>query len=255
LKKTLFIILYLLSNNLFAGTKDTTITGDLNHDNILDKITVSFSTSGEGVYTYLDGSFSVDINGSVINETSDQADVFDVKMVEIGPGNTNPAVLVTCYGFGDQGEYFFYSLKNNKIVSYGSIKAWGSAEVKGDGTVIVNDWMGFWSLECEYVFNNEANKFEMNRKDTYDVNVEGTVKTSFKLLKSRDDKSEVVQNLKSGTKVTLLKCDVKPVCKNADGYDDEYDCDWYLMRTAGGTEGWVRLKDFRENIQDLPWAG
>jgi len=244
-----------ISINLFAGTKDTTVTGDLNRDNIMDVVKVSFATNEDGIYSYLEGSFSVDINGSVVSAKSDQADVFDVKIVEIGPGYTNSAVMVSCYGFGDQGEYFFYTLKSKEIVSLGSIKAWGTAEVKGDGKILVNDWMGFWSLQAEYLYNKETNKLEMNRKDSYEVNAEGTVKNSFKLLKSREDNSEVVQTLKAGTKITVLKCDTKPVCKTADGYDDDYDCDWYLMRTAGGAEGWVRMKDFRENINDLPWAG
>jgi len=258
LKKIFLVFLFFTSAsfNIFAGTKDTTLSGDLNRDNILDRVKVSFTTNEDGIYSYLDGNFTVNINGAEYKDRCEQADVFDVKIVEIEPNDISPSVLVSCYGYGDQGEYFFYQFKNNKVVPLGSIKAWGSAEIKGDGKILVSDWMGFWSLQAEYFLNKSTNKLELNRQDTYEVNVEGTVQQSFKLLKSRDDNSEVVQTLKPGTKVTLLKCDTKPVCaKNADGYEDEYDCDWYLMKTAGGTEGWVRMKDFRENINDLPWAG
>ena len=245
----------LVTTGSFAGTKDTTLSGDLNHDSMADKVTVSFVTS-DGLYSYLIGDFSVDINGSVYKDKCAEAEVFDVKIVSIEPDDMLPVVMVSCYGVGDVGEYFFYKYKNKEVVSLGSIKLWGMAEVPGNGKVLINDFMGFWTLHGEYVVDKETGKLAQVKKDTYDItDVEGTVKTSFKILKSRDDKSDVIQNLKPGTKFSLLKCDISPVCKNEAGYDDEYECDWYLLKTADGREGWVRLKDFRENVSDLPWAG
>jgi hypothetical protein len=236
----------------FAGTKDTTVSGDLNHDNIMDVAKVSFVTN-DGMYSYLAGDFTVDINGSTYKDKCEEAEIFDVKIVNID--SDTPALMISCYGTGDVGEYFFYRLKNKEVVSLGSIKLWGSAEVPGNGKVLSNDFMGFWTLHGEYIIDKETGKLVMVKKDTYDVNVDGTVKVSFKILKSRDDKSDVVETVKSGTKFTLLKCDTSPVCKNEGGYDDEYECDWYLLKTANGKEGWVRLKDFREKVEDLPWAG
>lgn len=241
-----------VSGSLFAGTKDTVLTGDLNHDNILDKVKVSFVTN-DGMYSYLAGDFTVDINGSTYKDKCEEAEVFEAKIVNID-ANT-PALMVSCFGTGDVGEYFFYRFKNNEVVSLGSIKLWGSAEVPGDGKILTNDFMGFWTLQGEYILDNSTGKVTMVKKDLYDVNVDGTVKTSFKILKSRDDNSSVVENLKPGTKFTLLKCDISPKCKTEGGYDDEYECDWYLLKTKSGSEGWVRLKDFRENVEDLPWAG
>jgi len=251
--KVLALIIF-LSANLFAGTKDTTVSGDLNFDSIIDVVKVSFVTN-DGLYSYLEGPFTVDINGTVYTDKCEEAEVFDVKIVGIGPDALNPAVMVSCFGTGDVGEYFFYEIKNKKIVSLGSIKVWGSAEVPGNGKILTNAWMGFWSLQGEYAIDKESGKLMMFKKDTYDVNIEGMVKTTFKIFKSREDNSEVVQNLKPGTKLTFLKCDISPVCKNEGGYDDEYDCDWYFLKTQGGTEGWVRFKDFKNSVEDLPWAG
>lgn len=245
----------LVTCSSFAGTKDTVLSGDLNRDNVLDNVKVSFVTNDNGMYSYLDGDFSVTMNGATYKDKCEQAEVFDVKLVDIEVNDLSPAVLVSCYGIGDVGEFFFYRLKNKEVVSLGSIKLWGSLEVPGNGKVLTNDFMGFWTLKGEYIVDIESGKLVMVKKDTYDVNVEATVKTSFKILKSRDDKSSVIENLKPGTKLTLLKCDISPVCKNEAGYDDDYECDWYLLKTEAGKEGWVRLKDFRENVNDLPWAG
>jgi len=251
LKKTFLAFLFFTGVTAFAGTKDTTLTGDLNRDNILDKVKVSFVTN-DGMYSYLEGDFSVDINGDVYRDKCAEAEIYDVKIVDID--EMNPAVLISCYGTGDVGEYFFFRYKNKKVDKAGSIKLWGSIEVPGNGKILSNDWMGFWNLTGEYVMNSSG-KLEMVKKDSYDVNVEGTASETFKILKSREDNSSVVEDIKPGTKFTLLKCDITPVCKNEAGYDDEYECDWYLLKSANGKQGWVRLKNFRDKVRDLPWAG
>jgi hypothetical protein len=249
------MLYFFISCNLFAGTKDTTVSGNLNNDNILDEVKVSFTTN-DGMYSYLEGDFSVDINGIIYKDKCEEAEVFEVKIVDIDPTDMYREVMISCFGYGEVGEYFFYRFKGaNEIVKLGNIKLWGSAEAPGNGVVSVHDFMGFWTLNGDYAINPETEKLEMIKKDSYDVNVEGTVKGTFKILKARDDKSDVVETLKSGMKVDLLKCDITPVCKGESGYDDEYECDWYLIRTPNGREGWARLKDFREQISDLPWAG
>ncbi len=249
MRKIFAICLLFVSYNLFAGTKDTTLSGDLNRDNILDVVKVSFETN-DGMYTYLAGNFTVNINGAIYKDKCEEGEIFDVKIVSIEPDDMLPAVLISCYGPSDVGEYFFYRYINKEVTSLGKIKAWGSIEVPGNGKVLMNDFMGFWTLHGEYIVDKETNKLVQVKKDTYDVNVEGTVSNSFKILKLRDDKSDVIETLKSGSKITLLKCDISPVC-----IDNDYDCDWYLIKTASGKQGWVRLKDFKENVTDLPWAG
>lgn len=253
MKKIFLTFLFFTGVTAFAGTKDTTLIGDLNRDNVSDQVKVSFVTN-DGMYSYLEGDFSVEINGDVYRDKCAEAEVFDVKIVDIEQNDMNPAVLVSCYGTGDVGEYFFYRYKNKKVERLGSIKLWGSIEVPGNGKIMANDWMGFWNLSAEYVVNSSG-KLEMVKKDSYEVNVEGTVNESFKILKSRNDNSAVVEELNPRTKFTLLKCDITPVCKNEAGYDDEYECDWYLVKSSSGKQGWVRLKDFRDKVRDLPWAG
>ncbi|MBS1514558.1 MAG: hypothetical protein JSS63_05980 [Bacteroidetes bacterium] len=248
--KNLFF-LFILAPAIFAGTKDTTFSGDLNRDNIADRVIVSFTTN-DGAYSYIQGDFSVSINGIVYKDKCEEAEVFDAKIVDID--SDTPALLVSCFGTGDVGEFFFYRLKEDKIIRLGSIKIWGGIEVPGNGKILSNEWMGFWSLHGEYAVNSSG-KIEMVKKDTYDVNVEGTVQNSFKILKSRNDNSEVVETLKAGIKIKVMKCDISPVCKNEAGYDDEYECDWYLVKSSTGKEGWVRFKFLRDNTTDLPWAG
>ena len=65
-----------------------------------------------------------------------------------------------------------------------------------------------------------------------------------------------MQTLKAKTKITLVKVDITPKC--SDEYIDyKYDdnCDWFLFKTEDGIQGWCRLKDFRDNVDGLIWAG
>lgn len=114
MRKIFFICLILISGCSFAGTKDTTLSGDLNHDNILDKVTVSFVTN-DGMYSYLAGDFSVNINGAVYKDKCAEAEAFEVKIVSIEPDDMLPVVMVSCFAVGDVGEYFFYKYKAKKL--------------------------------------------------------------------------------------------------------------------------------------------
>ena len=78
---------------------------------------------------------------------------------------------------------------------------------------------------------------------------------SFEILSERIDGAGVVANLVPGTKIKLIGADTSPSFYNNMGYLDNYNRDWYLIRTNDGKEGWARLETFRDLVDGLIWAG
>jgi hypothetical protein len=116
--------------------------------------------------------------------------------------------------------------------------------------------MGFYSIEFKHKFDTENKTLSYIKEDIYDIDVPAEVTIPFKILKFRYDESTVIQTLKPKTKITLVKVDITPKC--SDEYIDyKYDdnCDWFLIKTEDGIQGWCRLKDFRDNVDGLIWAG
>lgn len=246
--KTFLLFLFLVSSvNIFSSTSDTTLKADLNFDGKPETIKLQHKDD--------DQSFVFSINDAKINGKFDYAYGSDIELIDMDEHDGLMEVIVKGYGNSDQSDMFFYQFVDGKITEVAHLPSNFGVTTDNHGTLIEDSWMGFWSLKLKYKFDSKAKTLTKVNEEFYAVNQECTVTKSFKLLTRREDDAPVAVELKPKTKLTLIKADITPVCKNENGDDDDFFCDWYYIRTSDGKEGWVRLRMFYENVEGLVWAG
>ena len=244
--KKLTILTLFLSLLLFGATAGfgqeimTTANVDLNGDGAPDKISFTKSAAPGGFTLFVNGRPKA---GKFKNAYFDGFIVVDVKKAD-----PFKEVAMVSYGGGYDYEYKLYRYDGSIIQEMGGFN--GIPSFSGDGIVLVETWMGFWPKKDKYVLDGSSGRLNHVPQELYDVGIEATVKASFPVYGTRDEKS-VVANTLPGSKILIISCDPSPKC--ADG--DDYFCDWYLIKTATGLEGWVRLKTLSDKLESLPWAG
>lgn len=245
--KTISILLFLISSGLFASTGDTTLNVDLNFDG--KKETVKLTHKGE------EQDFTLQINDAVAKAKFEYAYGSDIQIIDINRNDNLMEVIVKGYGNSDQSDMFFFQYVDGNIVKCGHLPSNFGVDTDGSGVVTEHGWMGFWTIKFRYQFDTKRKTLTRLEEEFYEVNQECEVKNPFKLLAERNDNSETVVTLKPKTKLVIVKADIGPKCKTPEGYPDDFFCDWYYFRTEDGKEGWVRLRDFQENVDGLIWAG
>jgi len=235
----LFSLLLFAATAVFGEEPMTTANVDLNGDGVPDKISFT-KREGPGEYTlFVNGRPKA---GNFKNAYFDGFIVVDVK-------RTDPfkEVAMVSYGGGYDYEYQLYRYNGSIIQEMGGFN--GIPSFKGNGIVLVETWMGFWPKKDKYLLDSSSGRLNHVPQELYNVGIEATVKESFPIYKSRHE-SDVVANTLVNSKILIVACDPSPKC--ADG---GYFCDWYLVKTATGFEGWVRLKTLSDKLESLPWAG
>lgn len=246
MKKKLAVLLF-TSIPIFS---DTTFTVDLNFDGKEEK--VSFIQTE-------DGNYILEINGH--KQHGKLICSYDpaVEILDINRNDNRKDVAISLWCEGDTKIYNFYQYTGEKVDYLGKISA-GYLEINGFGTLRGSVWMGFYDIMLDYKIDPRTKILYLKKEEFYDVNLEAKVISEFSLLTSRNDNSPVAFILKPGDKITLVRSDITPECpdENISGeYAYIYDifCDWFLIRTADGRKGWCRLKDFKDNVEGLIWAG
>ncbi|MCX7877244.1 MAG: hypothetical protein N2510_01235 [Ignavibacteria bacterium] len=243
------LILFILFSTI-SSFSDTTFTVDLNFDGKSEK--VSFSVTETNNYI-------LEINGDrvygeLICSYDPAIEIFDINRND---NRRDLAVSVWCEG--DNKVYNFYQYSEGKIDSIGTLSA-GYLEINGNSVIRGSKWMGFYAIMLDYEFDFRKKKIQLKTKEFYDVNQKAKVTSEFSLRTYRDDNSSVAHTLKPGDEITLVKSDVSPQCpdENISGeYAYIYDifCDWFLIKTKDGRKGWCRLRDFKDKVEGLIWAG
>jgi len=243
-KKILFL-LFVLSLKVHAA--DTTIVTDVNYDGNNEKIKF---TSSE------DGSFTLIINDKNINGQFIEGFDARIEIIDMDRNDNLKEIVAEGYGSSDYLECFFYQFADGSIVPCGYLS--GNFGIKTGGNKILEEhiWMGFYSLDFEYEFDTKNKTLTYIQQNIYDIDVPAEVTKPFSVLKYRYDNSAVVMTLKPGTKISLVKVDITPKCMEEQiDYKFDDNCDWFLIKTEDGVQGWCRLKDFRDNVEGLIWAG
>ncbi len=243
--KAILFLLFILSLKIHA--RDTTVVMDINFDRAEENIKFTSNENGQ---------FTLRINEKLINgQFVEGYDAF-IEIIDMDRNDNLREILVMGYGSSDYLECFFYQFVNGEIIPCGYLPGnWG---VKTNDNKILkeNIWMGFYSIEFAYKFDTENKSLTYIKDDLYDIDVKAEVAVPFKILKSRYDNSAVVETLKPKTKIMLVKVDINPKCSEEQmDYKFDDNCDWFLIKTEDGIRGWCRLKDFRDNVDGLIWAG
>lgn len=248
MKKFIILSLFTLftSSAGFSQLRDTTINADINPNRKVEKIEVKFSN--DGGYGYSLKVDNKEYKGELINGEYAYAELIDIDkndgymeiaIVDVGPSDGHDT-------------YLFHF--NGDVMPLGRISGMSSPEPLGNGTAQAYWWMGFWGFNKQYKLEN-GTIVEIT-KETYPVkDVEALVLTPFELREDRSESSMIVATVTAGTNVKFVEADITPVCINSSGYEDEDECDWFRVVTDGGVTGWVQLKDFRDKVEGLIWAG
>ena len=230
---------------------DTTIYTDINPDRKMEIISVSFPRlKNGGIYDYV-----LTIDNDTTKGVFDIMDNAMVHLIDIDQSDGYREVVLMAIGPSDMTDYKIFRYRGEKIVKIGDLSGFFGIDTDGYGTLKAIVWMGFWMKEQLYKLDNELMALLPIPKDIYSLDVDVTVTKTFEILSERIDGAMVVKSLKSGTKIKLIGADTSPRCYNDMGYQDDFDSDWYLIRANDGTEGWARLKTFRDLVDGLIWAG
>ncbi len=245
--KLLLIILFISSSILFGQPKDTNFVLDLNFDG--NEENISFKYDPDNMQ------FILSANKSTVNGKFSESYDADVKIIDINRNDGLREILVCGYGSSDQNDMYFFQYINGSLTECGHLPSNFGIEVTGNSEITENAWMGFWTAKLKYKFDTRKKTITKINEEFYEVAQECVTKTSFNLLKNKDDNSEISAVLKPGTKLFIIKADISPVCNYENGEPDNYTCDWYYFKTQDGKYGWCRLKLFQDNVDGLIWAG
>lgn len=238
---------FALTYNVYSYNLDTTIKADLNFDKNEETIRLKFNEQ--------DMSFSIKINNAEVKGIFEYSYDAGIQIIDMNRNDGLKEVIIKGYGNSDQTDMYFYQFIDGNVVECGHLPSNFGVDTKGDNILTEYGWMGFWDVKIKYEFDTKNKTLTRIEEEFYEVNKECEVKNPFKLLVKRDDNSETAVTLKPKTKLTIVKADISQLCKSTDGYDDNFFCDWYFIKTEDGKQGWVRLRDFYENVDGLIWAG
>ncbi len=110
-------------------------------------------------------------------------------------------------------------------------------EFLGNGIVLADDWMGFWTITRKYVLTKDRKLVEVPQ-EFYFVGVTGKVSKPLILYQTRQGK-QVLANLRAGSKAEIILSDAKG---------------WYLVKSEKGLLGWAKEESILQSISDLPLA-
>jgi len=152
-------------------------------------------------------------------------------------------------------DHKIFRYRNNKIIKIGDLIQYFGFNTTGDGMLKADEWMGFWTKTELFKLDNEYNKLLLVPQDTYSMDIDAVVTKPFDIISERINESVIIKTLQPGTEIKLVEADTSPTCFTNKGYVDDFNCDWYLIKTEDGTTGWARLETFRDLVDGLIWAG
>ncbi len=221
---------------------------DLDGDGIEENVRLEYSP-------YM-GDFMLGIDDLTV-ENRLEPELTGLEIIDIDTSDDFLEVKVSTPGPSDDPECFIYALMDGEIVEIGHICGWMT--FPGNGTALVEQWMGFWSKTEMYALNPDTHQMEVVPQELYvipgywnegDIGIECTVLESFPIHASHDD-SMVLEDLEEGSAITLVACRPGPV-EEMDGYMMRNPFhDWYLIMTQSGVTGWAQLETFQYNIEGI----
>ncbi|WP_375765048.1 hypothetical protein NR798_25365 [Archangium gephyra] len=190
-----------------------------------------------------DAQFVLKVGGATLRGKTNDAEVRGVTVIDVDGGDKWKEVAVDMGLTDDDHRSIVYGFDGKALKELGSTHA--LTEVRGNGIVLSDTWMGFWNLREKYALDRKAWKLNRVPQELYFVGTEATVKQSFPILRSTKDKA-VVANLAEGSKIQVLA---------ATPEDPKTQDSWYLVKSSTGLLGWTRTQNLHDKTEGLPWAG
>lgn len=233
LSVTMFLLLAAPLAHAEAPVKST--SADLDGDGKPEAISLQWK---EG-----DSQFVLKVGGATARGKADDTEVHGVTVADIDSGDKWKEVSVHTGLTESDTSSTVYGFDGKALKELGRVRA--LTEVRGNGIVLSDSWMGFWNRREKYVLDRKAWKLNLVPQELYFVGAEASVKQSFPIVRSRTD-SAPVANLAQGSKIQVLAS--SPI-----GPKDKEP--WYLVKSSTGLLGWARQRDLSEKTDGLPWAG
>lgn len=254
-----FVFLLITSNVLFGyNFPDTTIKVDLNGDNKIDNISINFILEN-GYYSEL---YTLYVNDLIYIDTVYNASEFHAEIVDLDKSDEFKEIAL--FSWAESAHYCQIIRYDDKsLIDLGKMWSTGEYGFSGNGNVVASHWMGFWSADVNYVIDEALQKLKAVYKDEYNLDddwfksLEIITLEKIILLKSKDMNSNTSIEIAPGTRIYILKADIRNKAfnenNNTEYYTDDYY--WYYIKTDNGDSGWIMLKDFRNKVEGIPWAG
>lgn len=213
---------------------------DLNPDNQIDNIAIIFENSKKR--------YCLKVNDSIFQMKSNIGSINNISVIDIKANDSYKEILIE-YKTAKSQDYtiFWYDGKNIKEL----LNINSKPIFLGNGEVIVETDMGFWTKKDIYVLDESTTtgqrSLNLSPQELYDVNVSAVVKKPFKLYSFRDAKKVITITEKSEV-IEIISCDTSNWFKNANQKNNKL-FDWYLIKTKKGIQGWARLKDFINSVE------
>ena len=248
---TLFIVMLLMgldASFLFPEVNGSRIllSEDLNFDGSKEEIEISFS--GEDEYDLHE--YIIKVDDLVYKGKFEYEGVASAEIIDIDRSDKQKEILVRLDGQTDDVIDYFFSL-DGSIIKIGEVPGSSYSEMPGDGTVIMNEWMGFWSRDKKYRLEKSV---LVPIREEYKIDVNSRLAETMVLHSSPSNGSGISAELKPDTEIKLTAVKIfGDECTTADGY--KHECEWYMVESADGMRGWVEYGELIKSTMDLPWAG
>jgi hypothetical protein len=217
---------------LHASRFVTSAEADLNGDGVTERI--SLETLGEH------GEFELGIDDATIEGKLDVwLDGFQI--VDIDTGDQLKEVAVHTAGPSDDDAYVIYWLDGSVIKLVGGFARWPT--FTGDGTVYVQDHMGFWGKTDKYVLDRESHELALVPQEFHWVGVTGTAVQEVAIYETRG-LERAIEHLSPGGEVQILLW--YPGAK--------WEEHRYLVRSATNIVGWLKMSTLQRTVGGLPYA-
>ncbi len=235
-----FFAIYSIS---FSAPRDTSVSFSLNNDGKKDNIKLIFDEDNLRM--------ELKVNSSAFAYDAVSSGDFYLNIVKSTDGKNLLMVTSPDY-YGFLSVVFAY---NGKIDSLGELFSLDLPEISS-GTVKANHWLGFWSADVEYILTGKdvsiKYRDEYIMPDFLKEHIKTTTEKIF-LHSSKMINAKGLYEVPKGVRIEFLKADIRNKCTEPDSWYE--GCNWYLIRTSTGTEGWIMMKDFSDKIEGIPWAG
>lgn len=189
------------------------------------------------------GTFTLQVGGATYTSPEKNLQGMSLEVVDLLREGDKWKEVAVATGLTDGDKrVFLFGYDGKALKPLGEVHALG--EVKGNGIVLAEIWMGFWNRTEKYALDRAAWTVRRVPQPFYYVGKQAKVKRSFALAHSRQD-ATVVANLAPGTTLEVLAADVP---ERADGKV------LYLVKSATGLLGWSGQEELLAST-DMPQAG